>query len=360
MSIREKSIGARIQLACRARGMSVRRLAEKVGLSHTAVNKYVHGRTVPPSAALIRLSQALDVSIEYLLRPFTLPVSKAQFRAKRSLKVRERKAIEAEVQDRLERLVSLEQFLPPDEVRTVDLPALKCSSLASAEAAAQKVRDSWQLGRDAIANFTGLLEEQGIKILTVEAPPEFDGVSGNASEISFIAIGKGDKWPGDRQRFTLAHELGHLVLKHASAIDDEKLCHRFAGAFLLPRDAMRREFPHPRNSLSLEELHSLKHEYGISMQAILRRTSDLQIIQKETYQKYCRTFSARGWRTNEPGDQIPQERPQWETRLLERLLVEDLISPARAAEITKRSIVELKNLGASVEKAHTQRHQYLD
>jgi len=42
---------------------------------------------------------------------------------------------------------------------------------------------------------------------------------------------------GDRQRFNLAHELGHLVIRQKQTKEDEEIAHRFAAAFLVPDEA---------------------------------------------------------------------------------------------------------------------------
>ena len=46
------------------------------------------------------------------------------------------------------------------------------------------------------------------------------------------------KYWGERQRFTLAHELGHLVMDVAAKLDEKKAMQRFAGVFLMPANAL--------------------------------------------------------------------------------------------------------------------------
>jgi hypothetical protein len=70
--------------------------------------------------------------------------------------------------------------------------------------------------------------------------------------------------PGERQRFTLSHELGHLVLDLRSVSETiaEAVCNRFAGAFLVPEDTLRAELGKNRTSISIRELFSLKELLG--------------------------------------------------------------------------------------------------
>ena len=74
----------------------------------------------------------------------------------------------------------------------------------------------------------------------------FDGMAATVDGIPVVVVGRG--WPGDRQRFTLAHELGHLVLhgRLASDVDEEAAANRFAGAFLAPADEVRKELGEKR------------------------------------------------------------------------------------------------------------------
>ncbi|MCA6095928.1 ImmA/IrrE family metallo-endopeptidase [Streptomyces sp. SCA3-4] len=115
--------------------------------------------------------------------------------------------------------------------------------------------------------------------------------------ISYFSAGT-----GDRQRFTTAHELGHLVLHpHRRAGLDPKQAeaeaHRFAGAFLLPRERAEEAFSGP---LMLREFAVLKQRWGISIQALINRAHDLGHIDQARRESLCKQLAARGWRTNEP------------------------------------------------------------
>ena len=72
-------------------------------------------------------------------------------------------------------------------------------------------------------------------VTEIEVGAQFDGLQATVADKPVIVVSKG--WPGDRQRFTLAHELGHLLLhgRLTDGLDEERACHRFASAFLLNR-----------------------------------------------------------------------------------------------------------------------------
>ena len=89
-------------------------------------------------------------------------------------------------------------------------------------------------------NLVELLEEQGIKVLAVDLT-NVDGLTvrvrrAGKSSVPVIVVNRKD-WM-ERQCFTLAHELGHLVMDVAAKLDEEKAAQRFAGAFLMPASAL--------------------------------------------------------------------------------------------------------------------------
>ena len=140
-------------------------------------------------------------------------------------------------------------------------------------------------------------------------------------------------FPGDRQRYNLAHELGHLVLNIESEIEDEAAAHRFAGAFLVPEDMAFRELGKQRNVLDFRELYLLKHKYGMSMAAWINRATDLKIITPALAKRLWIQMRARGWRKAEPEKQVPAEFPTQMKLLLFRAVSEHTISQSRFTEL---------------------------
>lgn len=150
---------------------------------------------------------------------------------------------------------------------------------------------------------------------------------------------------GERKRFTLAHELGHMVMGPISGVDEELAAHRFAGAFLMPADVVRAEVGAQRSSISIGELVALKRRFGVSVQAIAFRCRDLGIIDKKAFSALFKIFNQRGWRKHpfaEPECIAPDyEEPKRFERLCYRALAEGVIGESRAAEMLNISLREL-------------------
>ena len=80
--------------------------------------------------------------------------------------------------------------------------------------------------------------------------------SADGAGVPVIVVNAND--PGERQRFTVAHELGHLYLDIPKQIEPEPLCHRFAGAFLVPGQMLQKEVGNYCHAISVRELFQLR------------------------------------------------------------------------------------------------------
>ena len=324
------TIGQRIKQARKANYMSLRSLAEKAEISAMAISKYERNMDTPSSGVLLRLAQALDVSIDSSRRRHTISVQLQAYRKHAALGVKEQEAIHMRIQEWLERYLEVESLFP-DEVRTVSLPSYAIHSIEQVEDVALELRKNWNLGLDPIENLTQVLEDQGIKVGLVSGFEHFDSCTFLADGMPVI-ISKVEL-PGDRQRFNLGHELGHLILDVKEGLDPESACHRFVGAFLVPAQVVRFELGSRRTILDMNELYLLKHKYGMSMQAWIFRAKDLGIISENAAARLFHRFRTNGWHRQEPGEALFGEKPLRMERLIYRALAEDLISRSRAQEL---------------------------
>ena len=347
------TIGQRIRISRRAEGLSLRDLQAKIDnrVTAQAISKYERGESIPSSGVLIALASALGVSVAYLVSDSEISLEAVDFRRKRLTSKREEAQVEAKVLDLLERYLTVEEILGlPTVARDMprDAPWPVLNDAAEAEHAALSLRGHWGLGLDPIPSLVELLEDRGIKVLSMPLA-NIDGLTAGVRRedrgvASVIVINRQD-W-GERQRFTVAHELGHMVLDVAPKIDDEKAAHRFAGAFLMPAETLRAEIGKHRRSIGWSELFDLKGIFGVSVQALTYRCKDLGIFGNSLFRQLFNEFNRRGWRSppyREPGAMNGEEPKRFE-RLCFRALAEDAISESKAAELLGHSVHELLRL----------------
>jgi len=335
-------IADRIRQARLAAGLTLVSLGEKVGVSHTAIQKYEKGLVTPSSTQLLKLARACNIRTEYFFRTHAIELLQPEFRKTAAFGKTAQDALKIKVVGLVEKRVELLGAFPELPLFVFAPPAQLTQhihKLDEIEALADQTRNAWQLGMDPIADLTDTLEGLGLMVIVVdEEHPGFSGLTGKARtkdgrEFPIVAVSK--RWPGDRQRFTLAHELGHLLLEARLAIglNEEKACDRFAGAFLAPRAAVHQLLGQQRHALEWQELYVLKHEFGLSMSGWLQRAKQCGVITEATHLMMVKRFSANGWRKNEPGNPLPQEHPWLFEQLVYRALAEQYISETKAAEL---------------------------
>ena len=342
-------LGDRLRQARKARGWSLATLAEAAGgvVTRQALYKYEKGQDIPRSGILLALAQAMEVTVDFFFRPLSslVTLSELACRKRSGLGKRNLAAIRAQVKDRIERWLELESFFPPGRFpRFIFSPDnfLAPERLEDIETLAKDIRSHLSLGLAPIENMTELLEDSGIKIF--QWPGEegkFDGFSCWANNDIPVIVVKA-KLSGDRQRSSLAHELGHLAMKPAEGLDPEKAARCFSGAFLVPGVVARRELGAKRHKLEMSELLTLKRKYGMSIQQWIYRAKDLGIITEGYAAILFRFFRAQSWHMREPGEPLPEETSSRLKRLAIQAVAEDLVSPARAAELSGISVDELR------------------
>jgi Zn-dependent peptidase ImmA (M78 family) len=344
-------IGQRLKIARAASGLSLRDLQAAIGnlVTAQAIGKYERNEDMPGSRVLSALADALNVPEDYLLSADEMVLDGVEFRKKQITSKREEASVEGQTLHLLERYLTIEQVLRLTSVEW-DRPReglYPIKQIADAENAARAIRTHWGLGIDPIPNLSELLEERGIKVLSADLS-DIDGLTAtvrrkDGEPVPVIVIKK-SAW-AERKRFTLAHELGHMLMEIADGVDAEKVANRFASAFLMPVEALWREIGKHRTMISLGELARLKELFGASFQAIAYRCHDLGIINDASYRRLFQVFNERGWRKppyEEPGAILPsKEEPKRMERLCFRALTERAISESKAAELLGIPVREL-------------------
>jgi len=329
-------------------GMSMDQLVKKLGeaVSKQSISKYERGLMKPEdSSLLLRLSQALNVPVDYFFRDSTVSLQTIDFRKKAGLGVKELSSIIEQTRDGLERYLELETLLAIGFRFNNPVQDLKITSLEDVETAAEMLRKAWGIGLlSPITRVFDLLEENEVRLIELDVAGRWDGLSMMVQGVPVVLLKRGV--PGDRSRFTALHELGHLILRFGPRAEPrtiEKHCHAFAGAVLLPANALKAELGgEQRSAVSLPELVHLKEHYGISIQAAMARIHSLGIISDSAYRRFNIFINVHKLREKEPFDYGIEEKPTRFMKLLHRALAEEAISLSKAAVLARTPIEKLK------------------
>jgi len=210
------------------------------------------------------------------------------------------------------------------------------------EAIALSVREKLGLGTQPITNLVRTLEKAGIAILRYAslANVKMDGLSQH-TELGrpLCAIIARDEPSRVREYFSLAHELGHIVLhsqvstQRYDALADAKIledqANRFASSFLLPAQAFLNDLMAP----TLGYFEFLKRKWHVSIAAMIRRCYDLEQIDRAAYASLNVRLSQKRWRTKEPLDDVLEiEKPILLEQIFRTLSEREGISGARVAQ----------------------------
>lgn len=308
-----------------ARGLSLDQLAAEIGhlVTKQALSKYERGIMHPSSVVAQRLAAVLGVKASFLWdNTPLLTYEYIAYRSEHGLRKKEKKRVENLVAQELEERVRIQNLLLPILGTTFNLPKFQIGGLEEVEEAAAQTREKWNLGLDPIASVVGLLEDRLIHVIEVDVEDKrFDGLSAIAYDSkkkpvsAMVASRKGVC--GERQRLSLLHELAHLILDFSPGVEPERAAFCFGSALLAPKPALLQKIGVKRKNITAEELLLHKRYFGISIQALLYRLLDLDIITKHYFSFWSRDINRRGWKTQEPNESLPEE-PTWLRRTILR------------------------------------------
>ena len=241
--------GQRLRLARKKAGFSMRELAKRMSppVSAQAISKYEAGKMMPSSAVLVGLGRALNVSLDFLMGGQVEALEAVEFRKDSRTSAKDRARAEVLVTERLENYLAIEAILdiePPFDPFD-GLCTDRIGSFDEIERQANDLRERWDLGLDPIPSMTGLLESKAIKVIEADLPDRFDGMACTVKLVrdqpDTEVVVVSSQTNIERRRFTLAHELGHRVIRGVSdpAFSVERAMQRFAAAFLVPAEHLR-------------------------------------------------------------------------------------------------------------------------
>ena len=326
--------------------LSLREAGNLLNMSATAISKYEKGEILPDSKKVIAFANAYNVKTIDLLKVYHAPQMKfTSFRKKRRLTGTNLSLLEELIQNEVAKYFEVME-LNDTNTKKIKLKTYPCNSIEEAEKAANDFRNFIKISnRQPISDLMNMLENLGIMIIQMKNPnnrfDDFDGLSEIVNDVPIIVLLDNIK-DGARQRFTIAHELGHLILNiKGKEIDHEKLCNRFASALLMPKEAVINEFGKARKNINFFELTAFKNEYKVSYTAIIYRLKDLNIISEYLY-KNLNIFLSQKIGKKDPKPIEPEKSYQFK-KLIYKLEADEIISISKACELLGVTIDEYNN-----------------
>jgi len=333
-------------------GMSLQKLADALGnvVTRQALNKYEQGKMKPDSNMLITLSEILGVPVDYFYsEPTAIELCNPDYR-RHSSKISsfQKASIEEKSKNHLEKYIELETLLNLNE--EPDFFQFKKEIITPEDAmeAANELRKKWNLGYDPIPDSIAMLEDKGYKVIEIDGPKSFDGLSAEVNGSKVIVINCSLYEENNcRKRFTALHELAHHSLKFAEGMEkkeEEKLCHIFANSVLYPSDMAIKELHSTRFHFYENELVLIKERWGISISAIFQTALRLGIITDFIFKSLNINYRSLGYHreNNEPGRFLSREKPVRFQRMVYFALGKGLISTNEAAYYTGVSAWEFR------------------
>lgn len=340
-----------LRLARTAAGLSLRNLASEIGnrVTAQAISKYERNEATPASAVLMALADALGVTVDYLAGEREPALEGIEFRRPAIASKRDEAQVAAEVLGLLERYLAVEDLLGLPTVewdKPRDAPFPVAVSVVEADRGASALRAHWGLGIAPVPDLLPVLEGRGIKVVTA-------GLTGIDGLMAHVRRAGGRSVPVvivnggvsvERQHFAIAHELGHLVLSAGRKVAADTAANRFAGALLMPAEAVWAEVGKRRSSMGLGELFRLSLLFGVSEQALANRCRDLGVFGPSLHRRLFQEFGRQGLHTSpheEPLSQPGGTRPRRFERLCFRAVAEGIVSEPKAAELLSITVQEL-------------------
>jgi Zn-dependent peptidase ImmA (M78 family) len=302
--------GDMLRLARQRKGFPQTEAAKRLDIDQSLLSRMENGVSEIRDEILVRAEAIYDVRRSFFFQSdpiYGVPVSvHPMWRKKADVSGRDVDAVVAELNMRV---MHLRRFLEAADVAKVnDLPRLDIEDYGDPERIASLVRSHWKVPAGSVRDLTVLVERAGILVVHSNmAGASISGVTFSAPGMPPLVVLNSDQ-PADRMRFTLAHELGHLVMHRFPSPDMENEAHAFASALLMPAGDVQPLLQARRIDLPL--LASLKSEWKVSMQSIIMRAKSLGLLTRNQEEYLWKQMSVRKWRMREPAElDFPHETP---------------------------------------------------
>lgn len=282
------------QIAREYRRISQTELADKVRVTQANISKIEAGITKEITDSLLSdISEELRFPREFFLQGETVTnigSSALYNRGRKKISVADMKWIEANINIFRWNVKALLGGLKTNNPKI--LPMFDIEEEGSTpESIARKLRAYWKVPTGPIKNITTIVENAGVIIIPFDfGTRHLDGTCmwlADGPPLIFI----NSNLPSDRYRWTICHELGHLVMHSEPRETQEDEADAFAAEFLMPHAEIKFEF---RRKLNLQLFADLKSIWRVSMAALAHRALDLRQMSERQYRYYMMNIRKLG------------------------------------------------------------------
>jgi Zn-dependent peptidase ImmA (M78 family)/DNA-binding XRE family transcriptional regulator len=297
-----------IILAREARALSQAEMAGQLGMSATNYSKMERGDIGLPPDKVQAIAELTHFPLNLFYQAGALLPESLGYRRRHNVPQKVLTPINAQLNLLRLQVQQIQQWL---SIPTAQLPSLPNIATTPPQELAATLRKAWNITTPVLPNLTKLLEEQGILVAAMPwGTQRVDSrliLTENHQPI--IAINK--TLLGDRQRFSLAYELGHLLMhSHTPLAADTDIVHEanvFAAALLMPETAIAKDF---EQGITIPILAELKTKWKVSMIALLYRADDLGFLTPNQKRYLIQQFNQLNIRRREPTElDIAPENP---------------------------------------------------
>jgi Zn-dependent peptidase ImmA (M78 family)/DNA-binding XRE family transcriptional regulator len=349
------------------KNLSQQELADMADISRNAYRNIETGTSLPRGSNLSALARALGVSV-FVLTEEIPQLQSLRFRTLHALSGQQRaekEQIAADVAIWLRNFNDLEEML---DSRRPYIFEERTFVGAEPKVAAAEARKMLALENDqCIADICELLEGAGIKLFLMHSSLErYFGLSVSTADGGpAIAVNTDESIPIERQIFTAAHELGHLLLHSESYKADqaeedkqqEAEASLFASHFLMPDHRFKQVWSDSRGSDWVQSVLHTKRIFRVSYKTVLFRLIEEGATDRSVYERFSIAFNNLYGKPlkfkEEPDTYVAQsdepsqlQKPDFISDRLSRLVMEalqrDLITASRAAEILGMSVSKVR------------------
>lgn len=318
-----------VTIARESRGLTHLELADKLNVSKATAWRLEHDVYGISQDIINNLSKELRFPDSFFFQKGeVLPLG---------LSYRKRDVVAAKLLSQIEANINIyrlniETLLTAIAWEDLKLPVLDVNKYGSPQECAIQLRKTWKVEKGVINSLSELLETKRILLINFDFGTErVDGRFVMALDKSPVIV-TNRSLLGDRQRFTLAYQLGHLVMHlSTSPAHDRDLSHEanlFAAEFLMPEKDIKNDL----QELTLPKLGELKRKWKVSMQALLYRASDLQLLSDNQKHYLLKQFNQQNIRRREPKElDIPTEQYKLVRDLLTQYRTKQKLTVAKMA-----------------------------